>query len=267
MNLPSVAFHPIDKSLIPEDLKMLPRAPRRIMELLNKGSSLSVPFADKSWSLDFCLSPTEFKPSKSSKSQLGSIAYEKTRLDPDIFDPTAKALGTGEAIDIPSSLVFRSIGYKSEPLPGSPDLNWRVPFNHRLGIIPNDGYGRVNDPADASEQTKFEFPGLYCAGWVKRGPTGVIASTMQDAFSTADAIAEDWATNFVPFLNSGTVVGTKGSGLGWEGIRDALERNGFRRVSWKDWKRIDAAEKSIGRSKGKEREKFTNIADMLAVLD
>lgn len=33
--------------------------------------------------------------------------------------------------------------------------------------------------------------GLYCSGWVKRGPTGVILNTMNDAFETADSIIKD----------------------------------------------------------------------------
>ena len=32
---------------------------------------------------------------------------------------------------------------------------------------------------------------LYCSGWVKRGPVGVILTTMNDAFETADNIAAD----------------------------------------------------------------------------
>lgn len=102
---------------------------------------------------------------------------------------------------------------------------------------------------------------MYCAGWVKRGPTGVIASTMADAFQTAESIAEDWYGKS-QFLNHG-----KSSGLGWEGLKEDAESRGCRRVSWSDWKTIDAAEKSAGQEKGKEREKFTKIEDMLAVLD
>ena len=103
---------------------------------------------------------------------------------------------------------------------------------------------------------------MYCAGWVKRGPTGVIASTMEDAFSTAESIAGDWYKPFHPFLN-----GANGTGLGWGGVREEAEKNGCRRVSWKDWKKIDAIEKGLGQRKGKEREKFTRVEDMLAVLD
>lgn len=261
MKLSSVAFHPVDETLIPEDISKLPRPPRRIMEILKKGSSASVSSAEKSWSLDFCRSPTSFNPSVSRTSQLGSVTFEKTSLSPNPFDPAAKAVGTGELIDVPSSLAFRSIGYKSEGLPGFSDLG--VPFNDRLGIIPNDQLGRViNDNEGWSDYGTKHIPGMYCAGWVKRGPTGVIASTMQDAFSTADAITEDWYSH-VPFLNP-----ENGSScLGWDGVKEEAGKRGCRRVSWQDWQKIDSVEKGRGRSKGKEREKFTRIEDMLAVLD
>lgn len=262
MKLPPVAFHPIDESLIPEDISKLPRAPRRIMEVLKKGSSTSVSSTAKSWSLDFCMSPTAFNPNASSINQLGGITFEKTSLIPNTYDPTAKAVGTGEVVDIPCSLAFRSIGYKSEGLPGFAELG--VPFNNRLGIIPNDQLGRVIDDNEgwSNSDTAKHVPGMYCAGWVKRGPTGVIASTMQDAFSTADAITEDWYSH-VPFLNAEM----RSSGQGWDGVKEEAEKRGCRRVSWQDWQKIDAAEKGRGKSKGKEREKFTRVEDMLDVLN
>jgi len=261
VKLPSVALHPIDETLMPEDISRLPRAPRRIMEILKKGSSSSVASSPKSWSLDFCRSPTSFNPSPSTPFHLGSMTFEKTSLSPDAFDPAAKAVGTGELVEVPSSLAFRSIGYKSEGLPGFSELG--VPFNNRLGIIPNDRLGRVSNGNEGwSDSGTKHIPGMYCAGWVKRGPTGVIASTMQDAFSTADAITEDWYSH-VPFLNqeSGS------SGLGWDGVKEEAEKRGCRRVSWQDWQKIDAVEKGRGQSKGKEREKFTRIEEMLAVLE
>lgn len=231
------------------------------MEVLKKGSGSSVTAAPKSWSLDFCLSPTAFNGDTTSPSQLGITSFEKTALIPDAFDLGAKAEGTGEIVDITSSIAFRSIGYKSEGLSGFPELG--IPFNDRLGIIPNDQVGRiVKGKGEHGEIDQIEqLPGMYCAGWVKKGPTGVIAGTMQDAFSTADAIAEDWYSHR-PFIN-----GAKGgSGLGWDGIKEEALNRGCQRVSWEDWKKIDAVEKERGRLKGKEREKFTRTEDMLAVL-
>ncbi|KAN0104713.1 mitochondrial putative NADPH:adrenodoxin oxidoreductase [Hyaloscypha variabilis] len=260
MKLPPVAFHPVDKSLIPADIKSLPRPTRRIMEVLQKGSAASVSTAPKSWSLDFCLSPTTFNPTATSQNQLGSVSFARTTLDPSPFDLQAKAKIRSEVIDLPASLAFRSIGYKSEGLPGFSELG--IPFDDRLGVIPNDHLGRVLDNEGWSDSNSAKLiPGFYCAGWVKRGPTGVIASTMDDAFSTAESIRMDW-DGHLPFLNEGN-----GSGLGWEGVKEDAEKRGCRRVSWQDWKKIDAVEKAAGQNKGKEREKFTKVEDMLAVLD
>ena len=231
------------------------------MEILKKGSIASVSTAPKSWSLDFCLSPTSFNPSKESPSILGSVSFEKTTLSPGPFELAARPIGSGEMVDTPSSLAFRSIGYKSEALPGFSELG--IPFNDSKGVIPNDHLGRVindNDGWSESEGSKH-IPGMYCAGWVKRGPTGVIASTMDDAFSTAESITRDWYSHG-PFLNNGN-----GSGMGWEGVKVEAEKRGCRRVSWQGWTKIDAAERAIGQKNGKEREKFIKTEDMLAVLD
>lgn len=252
-NLQAVEFEPIDESLMPEDFKSLPRPSRRIMEVLKKGSATQM--GDKKWSLDFCLSPKSFNANSESTSRLSSMSFERTRLNPDPFDPNAQAVGSGEHISVESSLAFRSIGYKSEPLPGFAELE--IPFDDRSGTIPNDRLGRVFNQSDLVTPRR----GMYCAGWVKRGPTGVIASTMADAFQTADSIADDWHTH-APFLNA---VGSEA--YGWDAIKHEAQDRGLRRVSWQDWKRIDAEERRKGKEKGKEREKFTNIEDMLAVLD
>ncbi|KAI9736060.1 MAG: NADPH-adrenodoxin reductase [Claussenomyces sp. TS43310] len=280
MNLPDVAFNPMDQSMVPSDPKKLPRAPRRIMELLVKGSAATSSTASKSWSLDFGLAPMSFNASADSPDRLSSMTFEKTTLVPDAFDPTARAVGTGRTVDLPADIAFRSIGYKSEVIPDASDLG--VIFDHGRGVILNDDYGRVLHPIEVGGgedimTTQKHVPGMYCAGWVKRGPTGVIASTMNDAFATADAIARDWHSHAsfirsdknVPWLNWDGVIKSEYDGprLGWEGLRSEAEERGCRRVSWHDWVRIDQAERERGRRVGKEREKFTSISDMLSVLD
>ncbi len=259
MKLPSVAFEPIDSSLIPPDVSKLPRAQKRIMQLLTKGAETPASSAAKSWSLDFQLSPKNFNAASASSDQLSNMTFERTTLYPDAFDPYAKVRGTGETIELPASFAFRSIGYKSEALQGLADLD--IPFDDRRGIIPNDEYGRV---LDLSGEPGRHTPRMYCAGWVKRGPTGVIATTMNDAFSTADAIADDWHTRAV---SGGTDNNSDKRQRGWECIAKEAETRGCRRVSWQDWEKIDKAERERGKIKGREREKFTRIADMLAVLD
>ncbi|KAK3380145.1 hypothetical protein B0T24DRAFT_184338 [Lasiosphaeria ovina] len=262
MRLSDVAFHPVDRTLIPEDIKKLPRAQRRLMEILVKESGGGAPPPDappsKSWSLDFCLTPKEFRARHDDASRVGSTVFERTTLSA-AFDPAAWALGTGEMVEVPSSLVFKSIGYKSAPLPEFADIG--VPFDDRRGVISNDGQGRVWHEERTQEATMSfgHFPGLYCAGWVKRGPTGVIASTMEDAFATADAIAKD-------FASGASFLCPQQAASGWEGVRSETGIGSAQVVTWADWRRIDGAEKERGRPVGKEREKFTKTADMLAVL-
>jgi len=69
--------------------------------------------------------------------------------------------------ELPVGLIFRSVGYRGVPLPG-------VPFNERWGIIPNER-GRVISPG-----TKTPIAGEYTAGWIKRGPSGIIGTTKPD---------------------------------------------------------------------------------------
>lgn len=260
MKLPDVGFHPVDRSLIPEDLKTLPRAPRRLMEVLVKGSAANAKVTPKSWSLDFCLSPQSFLASDSDASRVGATVFERTSLS-STFEPNAHAVGTGQTMQLPSSLVFRSIGYRSEPLQGFSELD--IPFDERRGVIANDGLGRVvrDTRTVAATMEQAHYPGLYCAGWVKRGPTGVIASTMEDAFTTSDVIASDWVSG-AAFLEKEY----SGQKSGWEGVLSEGDADGARVVQWNDWQRIDQAERSRGQAKGKEREKFTTTTEMLDIL-
>ena len=257
MNLEGVAFHPISADQLPPPEAKLLRAPKRIVQVLTKGSSLFVSEAPKSWSLDFNLSPIAFNADE--ESSLKSISFEETTLAPDPFDPSARASGTGKITDLESQLAFRSIGYKSEALPGFRELG--IPFDSARGIIPNDAGGRVLGEIVDGDIGRKHVPGMYAAGWVKRGPTGVIASTMADAFVTAETIAKDWKEK-VKFI---TGIGEAKDG--WEGLKAEADARGVRRVDWKGWERIDIAEKKLGEQRGKKREKFGSVEEMLRVLD
>src|SRR4030095_436880 len=82
--------------------------------------------------------------------------------------------------ELPGGLVSRSVGYRGVPLPG-------VPFNESWAVILNDK-GRVLDP-----DTKQPIVGEYTAGWIKRGPTGVIGTNKPDAAETVECMLEDLA--------------------------------------------------------------------------
>ena len=215
--------------------------------------------ASKSWSLDFMLSPRKFI-GKESYSELKQVDFTINQFqDQDgRFDSSARVNPTagGMTTSMRTSLVFRSIGYKSVPIQGMPGLG--IQFDERTGIIPNDHYGRITRVSNSPGESHAPdvLPGMYCAGWVKRGPAGVIANTMEDAFATAEAIASDWE-NRRPFLPCGH---------GWESVSSQAKSQGLRPVSWDDWLKIDAAERDRGQLKGKEREKLTNIPEMLAAL-
>jgi adrenodoxin-NADP+ reductase len=172
-------------------------------------------------------------------------------------------------VNISSSVFFRSVGYKSLPLSGMEDLG--IEFDSQRGIIPNDGFGRVTSPSGLGKSHKLpdgsliaHLPGLYCAGWVKRGPTGVIASTMVDAFTTADTLLKDLATK--EESQSPLRATEPSSGLGWDAVKTEAASLGLRATSWQDWQCIDAAERERGQSKGKVRDKFGRVEEMLEVL-
>ncbi|KAJ4289000.1 NADPH-adrenodoxin reductase [Kalmusia sp. IMI 367209] len=259
MQINGVAFDEIDRNLYPEGIKTLPRVQRRIAEVLIKGSQTDIRNCKKKWGLSFLQSPKEICAERGD--HVTSVNFQRTdfRPDADPLSKDAKVVLTDEVISHAASLVFRSVGYKSTALQGFSDMG--VPFDDRLGIIPNDAYGRIMSPAKGpGDLTAGQLPGLYCAGWVKRGPTGVIASTMQDAFTTADAIVEDW-TSGVPFLN--TEQGeNKSTGLGWDGVK---ERVTWETIDWEGWKRIDRAERAKGKDLGKERVKTLTKEEQMKI--
>ena len=253
LQLKGTAFSPIPRELFPPDLKSLPRAKRRLMELLQKGSS-TTSGASKSWSLEFLLSPSSLN--FSTANTLESVTFTRnTLIDPS--SPSSAITPMGDKTTIPTTTLFRSIGYKATPIPGFDQIG--IVFDDRTGTIRHDGRGRASDPASSA----FLSPAkLYCSGWVKRGPTGVIASTMADAFETAEAIVEDWKSDFQS-LNEGAKA--RLPARGWRGVREELEKSGIKidPVHWEGWDRIDRAEKREGEARGKPREKMGRVEDLL----
>jgi ferredoxin/flavodoxin---NADP+ reductase len=131
--------------------------------------------------------------------------------------------------------VFRSIGYRGEPVA-------EIPFDERRGLILNAG-GRVTD-ADGTQQL-----GEYVSGWIKRGPSGVIGTNKKDSQDTVDKILEDAAAGR---LNQPP-----------EDDIDALIANNCADVvTWEGWEAIDAIETAVGEasSPARPRVKLTEWA-------
>lgn len=97
---------------------------------------------------------------------------------------------------------------------------------------------------------------LYCTGWIKRGPRGVIVETTSDAYETAHRLCTDLSR-----LSSSEIDAKVGS----EAILKALRERNVQVVDKKGWLRIDEEEKRRGRDLGKPREKIKNIDEMLAI--
>ena len=217
----------------------LTRQQKRMFQVVGDGSSTSDP--QSWWQLKHLLSPKRF--AASSGGQLEVVEFELNELL-----ETSAVKGTGQIESIETQLCFKSIGYKAEPLDSMSLLN--VAFDYRLGIIPNK-YGRVVD----GEGT--QIPGLYASGWVKRGPTGVIAGTMMDAFETADNLISDFQ-NGLPFIQN-----EKSDTLSAEDTRSALGLRDEYIVDWQAWERIENAERRFGAEVGKQYAKITSINDLL----
>lgn len=152
---------------------------------------------------------------------------------------SVRAQATEERETLACGLVFRSVGYRGLPLPG-------IPFDESSGTMPNDG-GRVLDEAGRP------IPRVYCAGWIKRGPTGVIGTNKKDAAETAELLFEDAA--------AGLIGGGSGSA---EAVDALLAERGVDVVTHTGWEAIDAAERARGEPQGRPRVKLTSWEELLA---
>ncbi|KAG0370103.1 ferredoxin reductase precursor [Gamsiella multidivaricata] len=248
LHLPNTTFH-MDADLLASEMeragKSLDRPRKRLMGLLEKGIKESKPDQPKSWSLMFLRSPLGFQ-GDSTHDQLKAIELGINHLEGE--DHSRKAVATGQKETLECGLAFRSIGYKSVGIQG-------IPFDERRGIVPNMD-GKVMD-ADRNM-----VPGLYAAGWLKRGPIGVIASTMADAYQTGDTIIADWRSG-QPMLNSEESASKEGG----EPVLELLRSKGHKTVSYEDWKKIEQKEFELGAKVGKPREKFLTTEEMLKAMD
>src|SRR5690606_28106715 len=117
--------------------------------------------------------------------------------------------------------------------------------------IPND-VGRVVDLDTGKIVT-----GEYVAGWIKRGPTGVIGTNKPDAIESVNSMFDD--------LQKGKL--TAAPDPSPDAIPALLAERGVRFVTQDDWKKIDAVEVSEGKKRGKPRVKIVKRDDMLAALE
>lgn len=180
--------------------------------------------------LHFCARPVELV----GDDRVHSVVVERTELD-----GTGNAVGTGHTVEIAANLVVRSVGYRGTALDD-------VPFDSGRNVIPHLE-GRVVHEG-------IVVPGEYVAGWIKRGPTGIIGTNKKDATATVSSLLADVAAGVLPPARFPET----------DQVDELLSSRGVDVVSTQGWRAVDAAERALGASRGRPR---TTIHDRGALLE
>ena len=229
-----VLLDPVELELEPASAAELERGSnivQRNFEILREFSGREPAGKPRHVRLRFRASPVAIRGAE----RVEAVEIVTNRLEED-GRGSVRAVPTEEREVIPCGIVFRSVGYRGTGIPG-------VPFDERSGTIPNDG-GRVLDASGAL------VPGLYCAGWIKRGPTGVIGTNKKDATETVDRLLEDARAGRLSARGGGT-------------LDELLVERGVEVVSYTGWERIDAVEKARGEPQGRPRVKLDTWDELL----
>jgi ferredoxin--NADP+ reductase len=149
----------------------------------------------------------------------------------------AGSAGPAQLAHLPADMVLRSVGYRGVPIPG-------LPFDAERGIITNAAGRVLRDGA--------VVPGEYVAGWIKRGPSGVIGTNKHDAADTVRSLLAD-----APALPRRQV---RDPG----GIIDLLHQRDVQVVAWQGWEAIEALEIAAGRRRGAKQVKVAERELLLA---
>ncbi|MEU6217580.1 FAD-dependent oxidoreductase [Streptomyces sp. NPDC047022] len=205
----------------------LPAAQRRNIEVLRGWAAAPPRGAPRRIRLRFFLRPVELL---SDAGRVGAVRFERT-----LPDGAGGVTGSGRYEDIEAQLVLRSVGYRGVPLEG-------LPFDGTRGTVPHEA-GRVLRDGAVS-------PGEYVAGWIKRGPTGVIGTNRPCAKETVTSLLED-----APGLVRHEVP---------EDALPALRADGLAPVDWSGWLAIERAEAELGVSLGRSVVKLPDWRSLMA---
>jgi ferredoxin/flavodoxin---NADP+ reductase len=153
------------------------------------------------------------------------------------------AVPTDDRETIECSLVFRSVGYQGVPLPD-------LPFDERRATIRNEGGRVIGEDGEPLLR-------VYCAGWIKRGPTGIIGTNKKDATETVQLLLED--------ARSGRLVHNEGATA--EAVDGALAARSARPVVYAGWTSIDEVERAAGGKLGRPRVKLRTWDELLETAE
>ena len=212
---------------VSEQLLATQPAARRNLDVLREWAQRRPTGRPRRLYLRFWLRPVEVL----GDDQVTGLRVESTQLD-----ESGNAIGTGQFSTIDAQMVLRSVGYRGLPIPG-------LPFDERSGTVPNDA-GRVLGPDGPA-------PGLYVAGWIKRGPTGVIGTNKHDARETIASMLED-----APSLPPAPVREP-------DAVVRFLAERGVIAVTWDGWLAIELAEIELGQQRGSARARIVQREALL----
>jgi ferredoxin--NADP+ reductase len=170
-----------------------------------------------------------------------SIELVRNKLEEQ--DGRLVAVPTDERETLECGLVFRSVGYRGV---GLPDL----PFEERRGTIRNE-LGRIVD-GDGNPVAQS-----YCAGWIKRGPTGIIGTNKKDATETVTQLLED--------VRAGRVVHREE--VTTDAVEVLLAGRDVRAVMYAGWTSIDELERAAGEKLGRPRVKLRTWDELLEAAE
>jgi len=207
------------------------------MKVLEKFAALESEGKERRVHFVYCKSPVAILGEDGKVTGIKLVHNELVPTDSGYIN--SKSTDTFETIDC--GLVLRSVGYRGIPLPG-------VPFHERWHTIPNDK-GRVTD------NDGNVVPGEYCAGWIKRGPSGIIGTNKADAVESVNCMIED-ARGLTPVDDDKATP---------EAVKALLDSRSVRYVSFEGWEKINAAEVAKGEAQGRPRVKFDVVEDFLSV--
>ncbi|PAZ15597.1 NADP oxidoreductase [Streptomyces sp. SA15] len=224
-----VAVDPAELAMDPgyADPSALPAAQRRNVEALRGWAESESQDASRRIRLRFFLRPVELL---ADGGRVGAVRFERTAPD-----GQGGVTGTGRYEDIEAQLVLRSVGYRGVPLEG-------LPFDAAHGTVPHLAGRVLRDGLVA--------PGEYVAGWIKRGPTGVIGTNRPDAKETVTSLLEDASVLVQKELPGDPLA--------------ALRAEGIEPVEWAGWCAIERAEAELGASLGRSVVKLPDWESLLA---
>ncbi len=164
------------------------------------------------------------------------LKVQRTKLD-----GTGKVTAIDEFETFPVQAVYRAVGYFGSAVD-------QIPFDSKYGVIRNSE-GRVLD--DGGKQ----IPGVYCTGWIKRGPVGLIGHTKADAIETISHVIADKAMWWQP------------ARAGEAQILETLASRGVKYLDWKDWLTLDAKGLALGAQDGRERKKLFDREEIASIIE